>query len=66
MNIAFPKRILLWIETSNGDGYWKELCVVYDSEALGLLERKLFDWSIKIQSTCSLETLREAANADRI
>lgn len=50
-----PTRILIWDSgarsTNRDDGFWKTLCIVYDNEALGLMERLLdrVGWSFKTE-----------------
>lgn len=39
----------------NGDTFWKTLCVVFDNEALGLMERLLIaaGWKFKVDEEWS-------------
>jgi hypothetical protein len=45
----FPVRVYVKETHANGDFFWKSLCVVYDNEALGLLERMLSSLELKIE-----------------
>lgn len=54
----FPVR--LSIKEHHPDGwFWKTLCVVYDNEALGILERLLTGFEFKIESVNSTITARQ-------
>lgn len=50
---TFPKRIRIEQSTHDGkDSYWRTLCIVYDNESLGILER-LLPVPIKVENACS-------------
>lgn len=53
--MKFPVRIYLkeWhpvYPPSDPGFFWKSLCIVYDNEALGILERLLGDMEHKVES----------------
>jgi hypothetical protein len=46
----FPLMLKVKETHANGDFFWKTLCMVYDNEALGLLERLLSPLELKTET----------------
>ena len=48
----FPVRVYVkWLDQDGKDWRWRSICIVYDNESLGWLERALAGHELKIEST---------------